>query len=259
MSVASTQIDGRSADNIIVGSGGGAIDRVRIFSSELPALGTVPATFASFAPYGSDRSGVTLAAGFVDFLTGRNGIVTAPGKGAQVKVFSYSLMTPIGAPPAWPNNPGSAHVDATFSPFGARYRGPISIATGWLAGSYGGAEAIAASQLSNEGTVKVFSTGTALQGNPTMYLRSAMMHETTASFNEIASFRPFAGAAGIRVATTSTTTGADLLASGARAGEVRIEKFRLTRPNLQARALTATLVHAIWSGAGATPAVLGGD
>jgi FtsP/CotA-like multicopper oxidase with cupredoxin domain len=259
VSVASTQIDGRSADNIIAGSGGGTTDRVRIFSSELPALGTVPATFASFAPYGSDRSGVTLAAGFVDFLTGRNGIVTAPGKGAQVKVFSYSLMTPIGAPPAWPNNPGSAHVDATFMPFGARYRGPISIATGWLAGSYGGAEAIAASQLSGGGAVKVFSTGTALQGNPTMYLRSAMMHEMTATFNEIASFRPLAGAAGIRVATTSTTIGADLLASGARGGKVQIEKFRLTRANPKARALTATRVHAIWSGVGMAPAVLGGD
>ena len=47
VSVASTQIDGRSADNIIVGSGAGTTDRVRIFSSELPAVGTAPATFAT--------------------------------------------------------------------------------------------------------------------------------------------------------------------------------------------------------------------
>ncbi len=259
VSVASTQIDGRSADNIIVGSGAGTTDRVRIFSSELPALGTAPATFATFAPYGSDASGVNLAAGFVDFLTGRNSIVTAPGTGAQVKVFSYSLMTPIGAPPAWPNNPGSAHMDASFMPFGANYRGSMSIATGWLAGSYGGAEAIAAGQPSGPGTVKVFSTGTALQGNPPMYLRSAMMHEMASSFSQIASFEPFAGASGVRVATTSTTIGADLLASGTRGGTVQIEKFRLTRSNPQARALTATRVHAIWSGMGTAPAVLGGD
>ena len=108
VNVASTQIDGRSADNIIAGSGAGTTDQVRIFSSDLPRVGTAPATFATFAPYGSDTSGVRLAAGFVNFLTGRNSIVTAPGLGAQVKVFSYSLMTPIGAPPAWPNNPGNA-------------------------------------------------------------------------------------------------------------------------------------------------------
>jgi FtsP/CotA-like multicopper oxidase with cupredoxin domain len=259
VSVASTQIDGRAADNIIVGSGAGTTDHVRIFSSELPPLGTTPATFATFEPYGSDTSGVSLAAGFVDFLSGRNSIVTAPGIGAQIKVFSYSLMTPIGAPPAWPNNPGNAHMDASFMPFGAGYRGPISIATGWLAGSYGGAEAIAASQLSGAGTVKVFSTGTALQGNPTMYLRSAMKHEMDSDFSEIAAFEPFAGTSRVRVATTSTTIGADLLASGTRGGTVQIEKFRLVRSNPQAHALTATRVHAIWSGMGAAPAVLGGD
>ncbi|MGB9650975.1 MAG: multicopper oxidase domain-containing protein [Candidatus Cybelea sp.] len=259
VSVASAQIDGRSADNIIVGSGVGTTDQVRIFSSELPALGTAPATFAAFAPYGSDTSGISLAAGFVDFLTGRNSIVTAPGTGAQVKVFSYSLMTPIGAPPAWPNNPGDAHMDASFMPFGTRYRGPISIATGWLAGSYGGAEAIAAGQLSGAGSVKVFSTGTALQGNPMMYLRSAMMREMSSNFGEIASFEPFAGASGVRVATTSTTIGADLLASGARGGTVQIEKLRLTRSNPKAQALTATRIHAIWSGMGTAPAVVGGD
>src|SRR5580704_6649026 len=259
VSVASTQIDGRSADNIIVGSGAGTTDQVLIFSSELPAVGAAPPTFATFAPYGSDTSGVSLAAGFVDFLTGRNSIVTSPGTGAQVKVFSYSLMTPIGAPPAWPNNPGNAHMDASFTPFGASYRAPNSIATGWLAGSYGGAEAIAAGQLSGAGTVKVFSTGTALQGNPTMYLHSAMMHEMTSNFSEIASFKPFVGASGVRVATTSTTIGADLLASGIRGGTVQIEKFRFVRSNPQAHALTATRVRAIWSGLGTAPAVLGGD
>jgi FtsP/CotA-like multicopper oxidase with cupredoxin domain len=259
VNVASTQIDGRSADNIIAGSGAGTTDRVRIFSSDLPRVGTAPATFATFAPYGSDTSGVRLAAGFVDFLTGRNSIVTAPGLGAQVKVFSYSLMTPIGAPPAWPNNPGNAHMDASFAPFGGSYRGPISIASGWLAGSYGGAEAIAASQLTGAGTVKVFSTGTALQGNPLMYLHSAMAHDMASNFSQIASFKPFAGAPGVRVATTSTTIGADLLASGVSGGKVQIEKFRLTRSTPQAHALTAKSVHAVWSGMGTAPAVLGGD
>jgi FtsP/CotA-like multicopper oxidase with cupredoxin domain len=259
VSVASTQIDGRSADNIIVGSGAGVTDQVKIFAGDLPAAGTAPATFATFAPYGSDASGVTLAAGFVDFLTGRNSIVTAPGNGAQIKVFSYSLMTPIGAPPAWPNNPGTPNVDASFMPFGAGYHGPISIATGWLAGSYGGAEAIAASQLAGAGTVKVFSTGTALQGNPTMYMHSAMMHELSSKFSEITSFAPFAGASSVRVATTSTTIGANLLVSGAPGGKVQIEKYELIRSTPQAHALTPKRLHAVEPVAGTAAAVLGGD
>jgi FtsP/CotA-like multicopper oxidase with cupredoxin domain len=259
VSVASTQIDGRSADNIIVGSGAGTTDRVRVFSSELPPVGTAPATFASFAPYGNDTSGVTLAAGFVDFLTGRNSIVTAPGTGAQVKVFSYSLMTPIGAPPAWPDNPGTPHLDASFMPFGPGYRGPVSIATGWLAGSYGGAEAIAVGQLAGAGTVNVFSTGTALEGNPKMYLRSAMMHERASHFGLIASFKPFPGATAVRVATTSTTIGANLLASGATGGQARLVKFAFERATPQATQLSAKVLHAIWSAPGTAPATLGGD
>lgn len=257
VSVAATQIDGRSPDNIVVGSGAGTIDSVRIFSSVLPAVGTAPATFASFHPYGSDTSGVALAAGFVDFLTGRNSIVTAQGRGGRVKVFSYSLMTPVGAPPAWPNNPGTPHVDASFAPFGTSYRGPISIAAGWLAGPWGGAETIAAGELSGAGTVKVFSTGTALDGNPKMYLMSAMVHERHSDFRQIASFSPFAGAA--RVATTSTTSGADLLVSGRSANTIHIEKYRFTRSSPQARVLTATPMHAVWSEAGRSLPMLGGD
>jgi FtsP/CotA-like multicopper oxidase with cupredoxin domain len=259
VSVASTQIDGRAPDNIIVGSGAGAKDRVRIFSSDLPVAGTAPATFASFEPYGDDTSGVDLAGGFVDFLTGRNSIVTASGNGGQVKVFSYSLMTPIGAPPAWPDNPGIPHLDAAFMPFGEGYRGPVSLATGWLAGQYGGAQAIAVGQLGGSGTVKVFSTTTELQGAPTMYLHSAMMHELESNFSVIASFRPFAGASSVRVATTSTTIGADLLASGGSGDRLRIEKYRLAWPNHKDHQFTAAPVHAVWSGAGTVPAVLGGD
>jgi len=41
---------------------------------------------------------VIVASGFVDFATGRYSIVTAPGAGspAQVKVFVFPLMPPIG-------------------------------------------------------------------------------------------------------------------------------------------------------------------
>ncbi|HEY8322486.1 MAG TPA: multicopper oxidase domain-containing protein, partial [Candidatus Baltobacteraceae bacterium] len=97
--VAAAQIDGTSADNIIVGSGAGARDRVNIYGSQMPtASGTAPALFTSFEPYGDDRAGVSVAAGMVDMMSGRYSIVTAPGPGspAVVKVFRLWLMKPFG-------------------------------------------------------------------------------------------------------------------------------------------------------------------
>jgi hypothetical protein len=142
-------------------------------------------------------------------------------------------------------------------PFGEGYRGPISVATGWLAGQYGGAEAIAVGQLGGAGMVKVLSTTTTLQGAPKMYLHSAM-HEMASNFSDIASFTPFAGSP-VHVATTSTTIGADLLASGGSGKGEKIEKYRLTWPNHSDHQFTLVPVHAVWSGTGAGPAILGGD
>ena len=41
-------------------------------------------------------------------------------------------------------------------PFGRAYRGGVSLATGWLAGSLGGAKRIIVSQLADKGSVKIF-------------------------------------------------------------------------------------------------------
>ena len=103
---------------------------------------------------------------------------------------------------------------ASFMPFGNDYRGGVSLATGWLAGSLGGAERIVVGQLAGNGTVKVYSSGSALDGGPPLYLHSPLQHGHGADFREIASFSPFDGASGTRVATTSTTFGANLLVSG---------------------------------------------
>ena len=82
VSVAAAQIDGTSADNIVVGSGPGIPSAVRVYSSTLPSSpGTAPVLFSSFRPYAGDRSGVSLSTGFVDYATGRYSIVTAPGPG----------------------------------------------------------------------------------------------------------------------------------------------------------------------------------
>jgi FtsP/CotA-like multicopper oxidase with cupredoxin domain len=259
VSVAVTQIDGSVADNIIAGSGAGPEGEVRVFGTALPASpGTAPALFSSFAPYPGDRSGVTVSAGFVDLMSGRNSIVTAPGPGtpAQVKVFYYSLMTPIGAAP----EPGARPaMSAQFWPFGEAYAGGVSLATGWLAGALGGTERIVVGQQVG-GAVAVYSSGSALQGGPAMYLLSAMAHEHV-DFVEMARFTPFGGGSGVSVATTSTTVGADLLVSGVSPADknVEVRRYQLVRPTSSATALQAVALGTVAAAAGAASAMLGGD
>ena len=270
VSVTAAQIDGTTADNIIVGSGPGMHSEVRVFGTELPAsLGTAPAVFSSFNPYANDRSGVSVAAGFVDFATGRNSIITAPGPGTptQVKVFAFSLMKPLAALPvevAAKNQcpgPKDAAVTAAFMPFGIGYSGGVSLATGWVTGPLGGAEAIIVGQLSGPGTVKVYSSGSALQGGPKVYLQSAAAHTPIPIFTDIAEFKAFDQASGVRVATTSTTVGADLLLSGVSQADrtVRVRKFQLVRPTADADTLVARQINEVGSITGAFPGVLGGD
>ncbi len=270
VNVTAAQIDGTTADNIIVGSGPGMPSEVRVFGTELPAsLGTAPALFSTFNPYANDHSGVSVAAGFVDFATGRNSIVTAPGPGTptQVKVFAFSLMKPLAALPievAAKNQcpgPKEAAVTAAFMPFGIGYSGGVSLATGWVTGPLGGAEAIIVGQLSGPGTVKVYSSGSALQGGPKVYLQSAAAHTPIPTFTGIAEFKPFDQASGVRVATTSTTVGADLLLSGASPADrtVRVRKFQLVRPTADADTLVAKQINEVGSITGAFPGVLGGD
>ena len=117
-------------------------------------------------------------------------------------------------------------------PFGRAYRGGVSLATGWLAGSLGGAKRIIVSQLADKGSVKIFSSGSALDGGPSIYLQSPLQHGHGAHFREMASFQPFDGFAGTRVATTSTTTGANLLVSGVAAGrtDASVLKYEFVRP-----------------------------
>jgi hypothetical protein len=152
VSVAAAQIDGTNADNIIVGSSPDIPTEVKVYQIPLAVSSSNgPALFAAFKPYGpEDRSGVSVATGFVDFSTGRESIVTAPGPGiqARVKVFAFPLLKPIGKADAGsvptPNQPV---ITAFFLPFGDDYRGGVSLSTGWLAGSLGGAKRIVVSKL----------------------------------------------------------------------------------------------------------------
>lgn len=265
VSVAVAQIDGiTTGDNIIVGSGPGVTSEVKVFSSKLPSLGTAPEVFSSFSPYPGDRYGVTLSSGFVDFTTGRQSIVTAPGPGApsSVKVFVFPLLAPLeGATAAHHHGtaePAQPVMTTEFKPFGDGYQGGVSLATGWLAGVLGGAERIVVGQLDGS-KVKVFSSGSALDGGPSMYLHSASAHQH-ASFAEMASFSPFGETArGVNVATTSTTEGADLLVSllsGERNATIR--RFGFERAGEAATSLSANPLGEIaLEGSGSI--TLGGD
>lgn len=268
VSVAVAQIDGGQADNIIVGSGPGILSEVKVFHSKMPDLGTAPSLFSTFNPYIDDRNGVTVAAGFVDFITGRYSIVTAPGPGsmAQVKVFNFSLMKPIdkmrkkleGAEQCEPGENKPAVTNA-FMPFGMNYRGGLSLAIGWLTGPLGGAEAIAIGQSTGPGEVKVYSGGSRLEGGPSIYLASAE-HSPVPTFSEIASFRPFEGSAGVSVATTSTTVGSDLLVSGLSEGNsAQVRKYGLIRPEPNASTLVAKQLSTAVSDGGSALIGLGGD
>ena len=270
ISVAAAQIDGSSADSIIVGSGPGILSEVKVFHAKLPEPGKAPELFSTFNPYLDDKNGVSVAAGFVDFSTGRYSIVTAPGAGsvAQVKVFNFSLMKPIdtarakleGSEQCEPGKNKPAVTNA-FMPFGMEYRGGLSLATGWLTGPLGGAETIAAGQLAGPGKVKIYSSGSRLEGGPKVYLASAE-HTPIATFSEIASFTPFDDpSSGVNVATTSTTIGGNLLVSGISAQDktALVRKYELMRLEPDATTLEAKQVSEIVSASGAQPAMLGGD
>ncbi len=270
VSVAAAQIDGTAADNIIVATGPGMTGEVRVFRTALPALGVAPAVFTSFKPYGDDKNGVTLGAGFVDFPTGRDSIVTAPRAGsvAEVKVWAFSLLRPIpGAPVAKADErmdhgvAGQPINTSSFLPFGKDYRGGVSLATGWLAGSLGGAKRIVVGQLSDTGQVKVFTGGSALDGGPSLYLHSPAQHGRGATFKEMASLKPFTGSGPVRVATTSTTTGAHLLVSGLSgpSGEVTVLKYDLVRSAPQARTAELRRLGQVYSAKAGQAALVGGD
>jgi FtsP/CotA-like multicopper oxidase with cupredoxin domain len=262
VSVTATQIDGTTSDNIVVGSGPGSPSEVRVYGTSLPASpGVAPPLFSSFKPNADDTSGVKLAAGFVDFSTGRNSLVTASGPGsiATVKVFVFPLTTPI-AHGDGQNAPIDKPVNTTsFLPFGAEYRGGVSIGTGWLAGSLGGAKRIIVSQLADKGAVKVYSSGSALDGGPAMYMENPARHDHGARFREIASFEPFAGASGAQVATTSTTMGANLLVSGTSPQGARVLKFDFVRADPKGTVLQPAPLGEVLSLEGARSVVVGGD
>ncbi len=266
LNITSDQIDGGTSDNIIVGSGSDMPSEVKVFTYKPDSS---PELFSAFEPYPGDTSGVKVASGFVSFMSGRNSIVTAPGPGtpAVVKVFDYWLMKPAPIKIKETNIPlqmcskgdGKPAQLAEFAPFGNDYKDGISLATGWLYGQLGGSKRIIVGQLTGRGEVKVFSTGSAIQGGPKDELKSPVEHGEPPEYAEDFSFVPFDGKSGVRVAATSTTMGADLLVSGAAGDTAKILKFEIAPPDETSTKLHAVKTSEVFSGAGSTPLALGGD
>ncbi|MEZ5875663.1 MAG: multicopper oxidase domain-containing protein [Hyphomicrobiales bacterium] len=266
LTISSDQIDGSTSDNIIVGSGPGIASEVKVFTYKTDSS---PELFSSFNPYPGDTSGVKVASGFVSFMSGRNSIVTVPGPGspAVVKVFDYWLMKPAPIKINETNIPlqmcakgdGKPAMIAEFTPFGSDYKDGVSLATGWLYGQLGGSKRIIIGQSSGQGEVKVYSTGSALQGGPEDELRSPVEHGEPPQYAEDFSFIPFDGTSGVRVATTSTTLGADLLVSGAQGDAAKVLKFEIVPPDETSDKLHAVKTNEVFSAAGSSPLVIGGD
>ncbi|MEV2219425.1 multicopper oxidase domain-containing protein [Nocardia vinacea] len=260
VNVAGADIDGNAlADNIIVGSGPGIESQVKVFSSTLPGeRGKAPEQYSSFTPYPGSTTGVTVATGKVDTASGRAGIVTAPGPGdaPRVKAFRYDLYRPTAAAKDdnHTDHSGEPSMTSEFLAFDESYRDGVALSTGWVAGAEGGAKSIVTGMLGGDGTVRVWSSGSRLDGQPAMYTESPNHHANTVAFREIASFVPFTG--GVRVGTTSTTSGADLLVSGQAGNGGEIRKFGLDRADPHATTLTPTLLSTIPAPTG--PAPLGG-
>ena len=252
VSVAGADIDGNAlSDNIIVGAGPGADSQVKVFSSHLPAQsGSAPDVFSTFAPYPGSKAGVTLATGLIDSMSGRPSVVTAPGPGdpPHIKAFRWDLYEPTErakANGAKDSPVGDPETTADFMAFDPSYTGGVSLTAGWVAGSEGGAQSVVTGQLGADGTVRVWSTGSRLDGQPTMYLHSPNHEADNLQFAQIAELKPFSPGppgTGTLVATTSTTTGADLLVSRTGPAGAEVRKYTLARPDPAARTLVETLL-----------------
>lgn len=250
VTVAGADIDGNSlADNIIVGTGPGTESQVKVYTSKLPSeSGKEPDVFSAFTPYPGSQSGVTLATGMVEFGSGRETIVTAPGPGDAplVKSFRWDLYTPTaraqanGTATEHAAKPNEPRMTSNFLAYAEDYRDGVALSTGWVAGGEGGAMSIITSQLAGPGTVRVWSTGSKLDGQPGMYLDSPNHHEENIEYAEIASFAPFPG--GSTVATSSTVYGADLVVAGTTAGGQEVRKYTLERPAPDATTLAPKLL-----------------
>lgn len=241
--LAADNIDGNShgAANIVIGTGPGTEARVQVFSSVLPKGGMSPEIFSSFRPYPGLKTGVEVATGMVEPASGRNSIVTAPGQGtpANVVVWRYDLFAPNGNDTIKVEAVDSTGAKPTrvteVQAFDPAYTDGVSLSVGWVAGSLGGMERIIVGQRGAPGEVAVFSSGSAMNGEPELYTQplSHTGHSTHSGDQTVlkksASLWPMGPSSqGVRVSVSSNPIGADLLVAGLEDGVAKLRHLELT-------------------------------
>lgn len=232
-------------NNIVVGSGPGRPAEIKVFSSELPThLGSAPKTLSAFPPANGSR-GVALSSGLV--TPGRISILAAPNEDDHIKIFQFPLFTKTQNSidtNTVPHDIGLPDLIAELDAF-ENYEGPISLATGWIAAQEGGLASIITGQASGDGNVRVFSWANNLHGQSPMYVES-IHHQHTATFKPTLTFAPLQGP--VSVATTSTTSGADIVVAGRERNHYVARTYSGVRSQTTPTQLTAqpmrTLLHA---------------
>ena len=101
-----------------------------------------------------------------------------------------------------------------FLAYDEGYTGGVSLSTGWVAGAEGGAKSIVSGQLAADGTVRVWSNGSRLDGQPGHVPRQPQPSRGDVKYARSRRSRRSPAAPAVTVATTSTICGADLLVGG---------------------------------------------
>lgn len=212
VSVAGGLISGNpTRNNIIVSSGPGRDSEARVYSNNLPAkVGEAPALLSSFAPV-EGTGGAVVTSGLV--AAGRWSILTAPTDSDQVSIFEFPLFTDSRdgfADGTGTSALGTPKLVHEFDAFDG-YEGPVSLATGWVAADQGGAESILIGQRKGAGTIRMYSWATNLDGQSQMYVEN-FHHQHQMALTPTLTFTPLSGP--VSVATTSTTSGANVIVAG---------------------------------------------
>ncbi len=229
-------------NNIIVASGPGRPNEIRVLSSDLPGgPGQAPAAIASFAPFSGDEGSV-ISAGLV--TPGRISIVAAPVGSDRVSVYQFPLFSRVGDDASTGDadaNLGQPVLVDEFEAF-EDYDGPLSLATGWVAAREGGVESIVVGQASGSGAVRVLSWASRLTDESAMYVEHG--HDGhSVSFAATVTFTPLEGA--VAVATTSTTSGAHIIVTGLDEARSVADVYAVKRGDPDQTQLTVRLVETV--------------
>lgn len=132
-----------------------------------------------------------------------------------------------------------------FLAFDGGFRGGVTVATGWVAGDEGGFARIITGQQTGGGQVAVFSSGSRLDGHPSLYIVPASSMSMTTPFTRSALVTPVPGADGVDVATSANAHSADLVVSARRGSGSVVAVLDVHRPRATADYWTARTLYTV--------------